>query len=414
MQNEIVLWIKKLVVTVVMAGIAYGMYLTQDTIIMLLSAGFLTLLIIPLVEKWQRYRIPEWITVIVVYMILVLMATVVMVSIVPIVINYLMNIISQVTYWSQTAIETFSRYGIQGFNLPDYIERLILYLFSEENIKDTLDLIKQNAGSIQSFLTSQLSSITSGGLSIVSSIGSAFTNIFMIGIATFFMVLERKSIGQLFLDITPDHAEDYIKYMFTKIQEVCISWIKASMILSLSIFTLTYIGLLLVEIIFGIKTESAFTLALISGIMEFVPYIGPILSVIPALIIALGISFEAAIVILILYLIIQQTENNFLVPYIMSKNLDISPLFVFVIMLFGATLGGIIGIIVAVPVAGILKALYVDLIDRKKKRGRYSPIDASCEVDYDEIHISERLKNSQKIVDKTKKYFEKAKKIFKK
>lgn len=414
MQKEIILWIKKLVVTAIMAGIAYGMYLTQDTIIMLLSAGFLTLLIIPLVEKWKKYHIPEWLTVIVVYLTLVTMATIVMVSIIPIVINYFMNIVTQITHWSQTAQDTFLRYGIQGFNLPDYLERLILYLFSEENINSTLDIIKQNAGSIQSFLTSQLSSITSGGLSIVSSIGSAFTNIFMIGIATFFMVLERRSIGQLFLDITPDHAEDYIKYMFTKIQEVCISWIKASIILSVSIFALTYIGLLLVELIFGIKTESAFTLALISGIMEFVPYIGPILSVIPALIIVLGISFEAAMVILILYLIIQQTENNFLVPYIMSKNLDISPLFVFVIMIFGATLGGIIGIIVAVPVAGILKALYVDLIDRKKKRGRYSPVGASCQVNYDEIHVSERLKHSQEIANKTKKYFEKAKKIFKK
>lgn len=95
----------------------------------------------------------------------------------------------------------------------------------------------------------------------------------MVGIATFFMILERKSIGNLFLDITPDEWEDYIRYIFLKIQEVCLSWIKASLILSLSIFTLTYFGLIISELIFGFHTESAFTLALISGIMEFIPYI---------------------------------------------------------------------------------------------------------------------------------------------
>ncbi len=414
MQNEIILWIKKLIATAVVIFIAYAIYLTKDTIVLLLTSGFLTLLITPLVEKWKKYKIPEWITVVFVYFLLIFLATVVMVSIIPIIVNYLVNIVEQVTLWSQTAQQTFTRYGIAGFNLPDFLEKLILYLFSEENINSTLDIIKQNAGSIQTFLTNQLSSITSGGLTIVSSIGSAFTNILMIGIATFFMVLERKEIGQIFLDITPDSAEEYIKYMFTKVQEVCISWIKASIILSFSIFLLTYIGLFLSEMIFGFRTDSVFTLALISGIMEFVPYIGPILSVIPALIIALGISFEAAVVIVILYLIIQQTENNFLVPYIMSKNLDLSPLFVFVIMIFGATLGGIIGIIVAVPIAGIIRALYNDFVDRKKKRGRYAPVAEVCEIEYEEIHVSDRLRNSQEILDKTKKYFVKAKNLFKK
>lgn len=100
--------------------------------------------------------------------------------------------------------------------------------------------------------------------------------------------------------------------------------------------------------------------------MEFVPYIGPILALIPALIIGLGVSWEATAAILILYIIVQQLENNVLVPYIMSRNLDISPLFVFIVMLFGATLGGILGIVLSVPIAGIIKVVYSDYIERKK------------------------------------------------
>lgn len=142
--------------------------------------------------------------------------------------------------------------------------------------------------------------------------------------------------------------------------------------------------------------------------MEFVPYIGPILSVIPAIIIGLGISWEATMMILILYIIIQQTENNILVPYIMSKNLDISPLFVFVIMLFGATLGGILGIIVAVPIAGIIKVLYTDIIDRKKKRGRYAPIPV-LETEMQNPNLPHPIEKSKKIFEKAKKYLAKIK-----
>lgn len=223
-------------------------------------------------------------------------------------------------------------------------------------------------------------------------IGAGITNIAFVGIATFFMVLERRSIGELFLNITPDSAEDYIKYIFEKIQEVCISWIKASLILSLSIFVLTYFGLIIAQWIGGFTLENSLVLALISGIMEFIPYIGPILALIPAIIIALGISWKATVIIVILYVIIQQAENNILVPYIMSRNLDISPLFVFIIMLFGASLGGILGIIIAVPLAGVIKVLYMDFVDRKKKRGRYAPIGEYCEVEYKEIEVPNPIK----------------------
>lgn len=85
--------------------------------------------------------------------------------------------------------------------------------------------------------------------------------------------------------------------------------------------------------------------------MEFIPYLGPILSLIPAVIIGLGISWKIAAGMVILYVCIQQTENNFLVPYIMSRSLDLSPFFVFIVMIIGGALGGILGIILAIPMA---------------------------------------------------------------
>jgi predicted PurR-regulated permease PerM len=119
----------------------------------------------------------------------------------------------------------------------------------------------------------------------------------------------------------------------------------------------TYIGLYILEFFVGgvfiedFVLEKKFTLALIGGIMEFIPYIGPLLALIPAVIIGLGISWKVAIFITLLYLIIQRIENDALVPYVMSKALNLSPFLVFVVMMMGATLGGILGIILAVPIA---------------------------------------------------------------
>lgn len=128
---------------------------------------------------------------------------------------------------------------------------------------------------------------------------------------------------------------------------------------------MTYIGLTIVQYVFGFQVDQAFTLALISGIMEFIPYVGPIISFVLAVIIGLGISWKAALILGVLYLIVQQVEGNFLVPYVMSKSLDLSPFFVFIVMLIGGSLGGILGIVLAVPIAGVCKVVYSEYMKNR-------------------------------------------------
>lgn len=72
--------------------------------------------------------------------------------------------------------------------------------------------------------------------------------------------------------------------------------------------------------------------------------------------------------ILVFYIVMQQVENNFLVPYIMSKSLDLSPLYVFVMMLAGGVLGGVLGIILAIPVAAVLRLITLDYIKSKENK----------------------------------------------
>lgn len=107
MSKEIEIWIKKIISLGIIAIICYIIYLTQNIISMLVISGFLTLLITPLVEKWKKHKIPEWITICFVYICIIFLVVVVFAAIIPIIINYLVSITTQIIEWSKNAQEIF-------------------------------------------------------------------------------------------------------------------------------------------------------------------------------------------------------------------------------------------------------------------------------------------------------------------
>ncbi len=377
MNSEITLWLKKIGVLLVIVGILYIVYTLSSLLLIVIIAGFITILITPLAEKGEKYGIPAWMSLLWVYIIIFFLWSIVIGTLIPIVIDYVTNTVNIITSWVNTAQSVYLREGLSGFHFHPYIEKSIRLIFWEANIEHTLDIIKQNAGNIQSVVTTQIWSLTTGSISIVSAVGGVVANWAIIAIMTFLMVLERRKIGSFLLSLAPAHADVYLKSHYRSVQNVCNSWIKATLILSISIFVVTYLWLSLLEFTLNtqfiqnllqiepFQIENKFSLALIGGIMEFIPYIWPLIALIPAAIIGLGISWEIALAITLLYLIIQRIENDFLVPYVMSKALDISPLFVFIIMIAWASLGGILGIILAVPIAWVMKVIYTEYQDKK-------------------------------------------------
>jgi predicted PurR-regulated permease PerM len=377
MSKELILWIKKIFILLLIVWGIYIIYILSSLVLTIVIAGFMTVLINPLAEKWEKHHIPVWLSILGVYIVIFFLWSIVIGTLIPIVIDYVSSTISTITYWINQAQWIYLREGLSGFHFHPYIEKTIRLVLWESNIEHTLDIIKQNTGNIQSMITTQVSSLTSGGISIVSAVGGVVANWAFIAIIAFLMVLERREIGRFLLSLAPDHFEFYLKSHYRSVQHVCNSWIKATLILSVSIFIVTYLWLHLLEFalntdilrdFFGISPftiENKFSLALIGGIMEFIPYVWPLIALIPAAIVGLGISWEVAIAIVILYLIIQRLENDILVPYVMSKALDLSPLFVFIIMVAWASLWGILGIILAVPIAGVARVIYGEYQDKK-------------------------------------------------
>ena len=123
------------------------------------------------------------------------------------------------------------------------------------------------------------------------------------------------------------------------------AWMRGELILMLVIGIATYIGLK----VLGIKF--ALSLAFIAGLLEVIPIIGPIVASLPAFVVASSTSFVLGGATLVLYVIIQQLENNVVVPYVMSKTAGIHPITTLIALAIGAKLGGLMGAIIAVPTA---------------------------------------------------------------
>jgi predicted PurR-regulated permease PerM len=114
----------------------------------------------------------------------------------------------------------------------------------------------------------------------------------------------------------------------------------------------------------------ALALAVISGILEIVPTLGPILAGAIATIFALTIDPIKAIFVIILYVIVQQLENNFVVPKVMQKAVGLSPVIIIFAVLIGARLLGLVGAILAVPIAASISVIVQDWSTVKKTIGR--------------------------------------------
>jgi predicted PurR-regulated permease PerM len=114
---------------------------------------------------------------------------------------------------------------------------------------------------------------------------------------------------------------------------------------------LVYLGLTLLHL------EFALPLAILAGLLEIVPTIGPIVSAIPAVLVAISTSPVLALSVVALYFIIQQLENNLVVPLVMKRSVGLSPLVTILSVMIGARLAGVVGAILAIPAFLVIQSI---------------------------------------------------------
>lgn len=192
-------------------------------------------------------------------------------------------------------------------------------------------------------ITDQLSSI--GQQAIQTTVNAFSTALLTLTVLVFtaYLLLDFENVKKHMISLFPSKQHKKLEKTLEETEVKLGSWLRGQLALMLIIGVLTYIGLSLL----GVKY--ALSLALIAGLLEMVPIIGPILSVLPALVVAFGHSPVQAIGVLGLYILVQQLENNLIVPKVMQKAVGFNPLITMIAILVGGELLGVLGALIAVP-----------------------------------------------------------------
>lgn len=331
-----------LVKVIIIGFLIYIMFLIRDILVVFFVSLIFAAAIGPWVDWMQKRKIPRTLGVIFIYLaLLIIVGSIIYLMIPP--------ISAQIRELSD--------------NFPEYMDRLMQGAdFLRNNasnfnsIKGTLDAIRggleTNAGNIFSTVTGVFGSIFSFFLTLV---------------VTFYMAVEDNAMKKIVRSIIPFKHQPYALGLVTRMQKKIGLWLRGQLILCFTIGILVYIGLK----ILGVKY--ALVLALIAGITEFVPYLGPLTGAIPAVLIAFSQSPMLALITAIFYYLVQFTENNVLVPKIMQKAVGLNPIVSIAVLLIGFQLAGIAGAILSIPVATAASVFIQDIFDHRLAEESISP-----------------------------------------
>ena len=203
---------------------------------------------------------------------------------------------------------------------------------------------------------------TSGGvLSATRSIFNNVTAIFSVLILSIYMSIDWENVKSRFALLFKEEHREKVGRVMSEVEIKIGVWLRGQLILMISIGVLSYIGLRIVGVQFPLA------LAIMSGLFEIVPIIGPVFSAIVAALVAVVDSPVRALLIVLVFAMIQQVEGNVLVPKVMEKVSGISPIIILIAILIGTNLFGIMGAIAAIPVLMIGSIILRSVLENKSK-----------------------------------------------
>lgn len=210
-------------------------------------------------------------------------------------------------------------------------------------------------------LPDKLARYTSGSMALnVLGVFSGLLGFITVLVISFYLLLEKGSFEDVIEKNWIWGSKERAKRIFRKISLKVSLWMRGQLLLSGSIGILTFVGLSVLGIPY------ALTLSLVAALSELLPLVGPFLGAIPAVLIAFTISPIMALWVALLYLLIQQFESQLLAPQIMKRVVGLSAVTTIFALLVGAKLLGILGVLMAVPVASSIMVIIEEL--RKKEK----------------------------------------------
>lgn len=308
---------KTIIFTVLfLIGLLFLYKITSLLLLLFIAIIFMAALS-PMVDRLEKYRVPRSLGTLLIY--LIILATIF--------------------------------FGVASL-IPTLIEQSTRFL---TRLPQTINELTQGRFDLSIFQP-QLASMPQQILKIVLGIFDNVLGLFTFLVIVYYLILERKNMKRYLLFLfghgaTEEHSEIFI----AKLEKKLGGWMRGQLILMLIIGVMSYVGLMFLGV------EFAIPLAFIAGLLEVIPTVGPTVAAVPAILVALGTSPVLALAVAALYFIIQQLENQFIVPRVMSRAVGLSPLVIILALMAGFKVAGIAGAVLSVPTVLLIEILFNDL-----------------------------------------------------
>ena len=321
---------------------------TRPVLIPFVIGLVLAYLMAPAVDFFDRWM-PRWLAILAVYTLGLLGIAATFALIIPPLVEQVARLIRQLPSFSE--VQTFVDSVIKQYrdqvppSLQQPIEDSLANLL--RSLQNNIDTYLQRGGA---FLLNQLIQLLN-------------TVTFILGFISLpiwlFYVLYDKHQGRVFFNqlVHPRARADFWN-VWEIINNVLGGYIRGQIILCVAVGLAVGIGLVGLEMLGFPLGDYVLVLALIAGVTEFIPVLGPTIGAIPGVILGFGISPTAGFAVLILYIAVQQLENSLLVPRIIGESVGVHPAVLTVAMIVMGTLFGLLGILLAAPAVATTRDLF--------------------------------------------------------
>ncbi|MFD3158616.1 AI-2E family transporter [Haloimpatiens sp. FM7330] len=218
-------------------------------------------------------------------------------------------------------------------------------------IISSIELNKRINSSVQNFWGTFTENITN----IFSQIANVGSQIILIPFIIFYFLRDDKNYAKRIIKITPNKYKNAVKNLLLDVDKTLSTYITGQLIVAVVVGVLMYIGYRV------IKIPNAFLLSIFVMITNIIPFLGPFLGAIPAVLMALTIDMWMILKVLIVSIIVQQLEGNLITPNILGNKLEIHPLSIILLVFIFISLFGTLGAFIAIPVYAVCKVTIKDI-----------------------------------------------------
>ena len=313
----------------------YLVFSIRDIIIWIIFALIISVLFNPVIEFMVRRRIPRVLSVVFIYLVFFGIFSLIIYSIAPIFINETKNLIVALPQYFEAFAPFFEIFGMSTF----------------ENIEEMFSLAYNS-----------IEKMTNSILSVLIVIFGGFFSSFFVIITAFFFSLEKEVVEKGLTILFPKKYESQILTIWKRAEKKVAGWFGARIIASIFVGIASYITFLL------FKIEYPLSLGLLSGVLNFIPYIGPAITGVLLFLLIFPVNFLKAVFVSISFIIIQQIEGSILTPILMKKIIGMPPSIVLISLVIGGKLWGLLGAILVIPLMAILFEFLKEFLEKKRER----------------------------------------------